>query len=209
MLNLLHRIWNFPVYIKKTRQSYYGVDKKGRKGFKTEGRKTQSGFNPERGKPRQGFTLIESLIYMALLSILLVILSQIFVSMLENQANSEAKSSTETDGRFILTRLIYDINRATSIVIPAELGQSSSILGLTIDSQSFSYSLTGGNLQLTTTASTDNLNSNLVTVSDLSFKKTGYNGGKDTVQIQFTVTSIGKVNGINESKTFQTTVGTR
>lgn len=198
MLNLLHRIWNSPAYIKQTRQSYYGVDKKGGKGFKTEGRKTESGF-----------TLVESLIYMALLSILLVILSQIFVSMLENQASSEAKSSTETDGRFILTRLIYDINRATSIVTPAELGQSSSILGLTIDSQSFTYAITSGDLQLATTASTDNLNSNLVTVSDLSFKKTGYNGGKDTVQIQFTVTSIGTVNGINESKTFQTTLGTR
>ena len=161
---------------------------------------------------RTGFTLIELLIYMGILSILLAALSQIFGSIIDSQLESEATSSVQQDGRFIFSRLAYDINRAqdsAGIIQPASLGATSTALQLNIDGVSYTYSLNGGNLELAEGAVTNALNSSETTVSNLSFTRLGNSGGKNTVQIEYTVTSkIIQPKGL-ETKDFQTTIGIR
>lgn len=157
----------------------------------------------------KGFTLIETSIYMAIFLIFILVLVEIFASIVEIRSESEATSAVTQDGRFILMRLSYDINRASAILIPANLGESSDMLKMTIDGDTYTYKLAGNNLQITNSLGTDNLNSSETVISNLSFRKIGNPAGKETVKIKFTVTSRAQRKKGAEIRTFQTTVGRR
>ena len=160
---------------------------------------------------QRGFTLIELLIYMGLLSIFLVVLSQIFGTVLDAQLESQSTSAVHRDGRFILSKLTYDIHKAQSIVTPAAIGNQSTNLQLTIDGINYTYSVYNGNLEITNGVETNNLNSGDTSVSGLSFTRVGNTvaNAKNTVQITYTITSkIVRPKGM-ETKDFQTTIGIR
>ncbi len=158
---------------------------------------------------RKGFTLVEMLIYMGLLSILIVIMVDVFASSLSVQLESQATSSVEQDARFLLSRLTNDVQSAQSVLVPAAIGSQSASLQLSINSINYTYALNNGTMQLTNNNGTDTLNSFDTTVSNLSFKKVGNGAGKDTVQVIFTLTSNVTRNSGTETKNFQTTVGLR
>jgi prepilin-type N-terminal cleavage/methylation domain-containing protein len=162
-------------------------------------------------KTISGFTLIELLIYMGILSILLVVLSQIFGSVLDAQLESESTSAVHRDGRFILSKLSYDIHKAQSIVTPAAIGNQSTSLQLTIEGINYTYTVSSGNLEITSGLETNNLNSGDTTVSNLTFTRIGNSvaNAKNTVRITYTITSkIVRPKGM-ETKDFQTTIGIR
>jgi len=158
-----------------------------------------------------GFTLIELLIYMGIISILITALTQVFGSILDAQLESEATSSVQQDGRFILSRFSYDIRRADDIVVPAALGDQTTSLQLTIGGVSYTYALNSGDLELTEATVTNKINGSDTTISNLSFTRIGNSGAgaKNTVQIEYTVTTkIIRPKGL-ETKDFQTTIGVR
>lgn len=160
-------------------------------------------------KKNSGFTLVELLIYMGLISILMVFMSQLFGAIFDVKIESEANSAVDQDGRFILSRLIYDIERSAAITTPLNYGSSSTSLVLTIDGVSNSYSVTGGNLQLANGSGTANINSSQTAVSNMSFLKIGNETANETVQISFTLSSIAQRTAGSEVRTYQTTVGRR
>lgn len=157
----------------------------------------------------QAFTLIELLIFMALFSIIIFLLTDLFSATLQVKTESEATSAVQEDGSYILSRLMYDIPRASAVSIPASLGATGQSLQITIDGINYSYGLSGGNLTITNNYGTNVLNSTETTVSSVSFKRLGNGNGKDTIQIQFTVTSTAIRNSGAESRSLQTTVGLR
>lgn len=159
-------------------------------------------------KNQRGFTLIEQLIYMGLLSIFLITLTEMFVSILNVRKESEAVSAVEQDGRFIMARLAYDINRADSITTPAAPGASSSSLGLIIGGVTYTYVLNGTNLQLTTNVGTNSINSLGSSINTVSFQRIG-NNNKDTIKITMTANGTTITNKGIESMNFVTTVGRR
>lgn len=141
---------------------------------------------------RRSFTLVETLLYMGLFAMFILVLSWIFVSILDVQLGSEATSSVEQDGRFVLNRMLYDIHRATTAVVSANQ------LQLTIGGVTNTYSLNGSSLQLVNNLGASRLNSFDTAVSGLTVVKAG-----NTVAISFTVTSQALV------KSYQSTVGLR
>ena len=157
----------------------------------------------------KGFTLVEALLYTALLSLLLIVLTEIFVAILNVRSETQTKTSTESEGRFIMSRLAYDIARASSVTTPASIGMSGSTLALVIGGQTYTYSLQSGNLQLVSPAGTDTLNSNATSLTALTFLRTGNSGGKPLVTQTFTIQSVGLLQGNKDSKTFTTTVSLR
>lgn len=157
---------------------------------------------------QKGFTLIEQLIYMGLLSIFLITLTEMFVSILNVRKESEAVSAVEQDGRFILARLAYDLNRADSITTPAAAGATGNTLVIVIGGVSYTYSLNGTNIQIASTVATEKINSTGTTVSNLTFQRIG-NGNKDTIKTQFTINGVTQRNNGIETRTFTTTVGRR
>lgn len=161
-------------------------------------------------KNSKGFTLVELLIYIGLLGIMLVVLTQVFTSALDVQTETEAASFVDLDSRFIINRLTYDIHRAQSITTPAALGATNSTLQLVIGGTNSTYALNGGNLEITDSVGTDRLNSVGSTISAFTVKRLGNTNGKNSLQISFTITSTTVKNGGQpETKNISTTIGIR
>ncbi len=156
-----------------------------------------------------GFTLIELIIYMGLLTLLLTVMSGLFVSIIDLQLESQAGSSVDQDGRYLIARLSYDIQRADSITIPASLGQQTNNLQIVIGGINYTYTLNSGVLQLSNNFGTDSLNSTNSAVSNVTFLRLGNLNGKNSIQMNFTVSGKTSRPSVSEAKNFQTTVGIR
>jgi uncharacterized protein (TIGR02599 family) len=154
----------------------------------------------------QGFTLVELILYMAIFSILLIIMVQMFGSVFDIQTETEATSSVAQDGRYILNRMSYDLMQAQALLVV-----NSSALNFVVSGSTDSYYFSNGNLEFTNglSGATDQLNSSDTNITSLIFTKAGNVNGKSTVQVIFTLTGKTiKSSGI-ETKTFETTLGTR
>jgi prepilin-type N-terminal cleavage/methylation domain-containing protein len=155
----------------------------------------------------RGFTLIELIIYMGLLSILLVVMSNIFVTLLETKKDAESTSAVDEDGRFIMARLSYDINRATAVTTPVNSGDIGATLVLTINSQTYTYAQTGNNLTLNDGSGAAQLNGSGTTlVAAPTFQKIRPTGFADTVKVQFSLRSVIQRNGGSETQQFNLSV---
>ena len=186
-----------------------------RKGFTLYMGKRQAksvGFTlyPKKGQVKSvGFTLIELVIYMGIVGVFMLILTDILVAILNTRVSSQSTSEVAQDGRYIYTRLIYDINRATSVSLPLNLGDSSSSLVASVSGITNTYAVSNGNLILSNSSGSAQLNSTDTSISGLTFKRIGNIGGKSTFQINFTVTSRFITNNSTDSAVFQTTAGLR
>lgn len=159
-------------------------------------------------KYKKGFTLVELLIFMGLLSIILFVLTDMLASSLEAGSQVYTFSHVQQDGRYILAKLIYDINQASAINTPAR-GSQSNVLQIVINGNTQTYLINSANLRLTNNGGDYLLNSYDTEISNLNFNHIGNVGGKGTIQISFTVTSKTITNVGKEIKSFQTTVGLR
>src|SRR3989344_2823740 len=176
------------------------MKKKG-SGFRVQG----SGFR----QSRAGFTLIEIILYMSLLAVFLITLTDIFVSILDVSTESEATSSVEQDSRSMLSRFNLDIANADSITTPANLGETSNDLQLINNGTTYTYSLWGERIIVASGTETNAINSTGTEVSTLSFQRIGNVGGKETIRIRFNIQSAtNRPSGV-ETRSFTTTVGRR
>ncbi|QQG40541.1 MAG: type II secretion system protein [Candidatus Levyibacteriota bacterium] len=157
---------------------------------------------------QKGFTLVEMLIYMGLLSILLVVMVDLFAASLDVQLESTATSSVDRDGKFLYARFLYDIPRAQNIVSPT-LGASSNTLQISIDGINNTYAINEGSLKLTNNNGINMLNSFDTTVSNLLFQHLGNTGGKPVIRVSYTLNSKTSRTAGTESKNFQTSIGLR
>lgn len=156
-----------------------------------------------------GFTIIELLVYMGILSILLFILTDIFVATLNVKSESESQAAVQQDGRYILAKLMYDINQASSVSSPSYSTYSDS-LTIVINNSVKTYNSLADKLYITEDLTESNLLNSIDTqISDLKFTNLGNNPGKSTIQISFTLTSKMIKNTGPEVESFQTTVGLR
>ncbi|HLD25401.1 MAG TPA: prepilin-type N-terminal cleavage/methylation domain-containing protein [Patescibacteria group bacterium] len=158
-------------------------------------------------KKIQGFTIIELLVYIALTSILISLMSQIFLATLGVRLESQSTTNVQQDGRYIMSRLSYDVRRATSIEVPLS-GQTSSSLSLRIFEngayQTYTYAVSNTDLMLSSGSDTDPLTSSGTTVESLSFRRVS-----ETVEITLTLVGSEEVSSGQQTITLQTSVGIR
>jgi type II secretory pathway pseudopilin PulG len=155
---------------------------------------------------KKGFTIVELMIYMALLGGFLVILGSILLSVIDVQLETQAFSSVEQDGRYIMARLAYDIHRAQSITTPASAGQTASTLTLVTGGIPTTYSFSGGNLQL----GADPLNSYDTIISGFSVTRLGDPTHWHSLQISLDLTGRSTpVSGLAQTKSYFSTVALR
>lgn len=164
-----------------------------------------------KSKKGAGFTLIEFLLYIGIFAIVLIVTLQMFGSVFEAHLESQANSDVGADGRFILNRFNYDMNRAQSISTPASAGSTSTTLSIQVDGNTLTYSLNNNNLilQNSGTNSSDQLNSEGTDVSEVSFLRLAGGDSKDVIQLSFTLTSKVVRRTKKEVMDFQTTGGLR
>lgn len=162
-------------------------------------------------KSQKGVTVVELLLYMGILAVLLTILTSIFVSALDVQSESQATSSVEQDGNYILARLAYDIHKAQSINIPSSNGETSSNFQIVVDGVNYIYSIdANNNLTLTNNLGTSSLSNYGTSISAFSVLRLG-NAGRveDTLRITFTITGRTKRISGYETKNFETNLSLR
>jgi hypothetical protein len=162
-------------------------------------------------RTQKGVTLVELLLYMGIFTILLTTLTSIFVSALDVQSESQATSSVEQDGNYILAKLSYDIHRAQSITIPAANGATGNSFRIVIGGVNYTYSVDGNNnLILTENSGSYNLNNYNSGISNFSVTRLGNTGGvENALKISFIVTSRVKRGSGFETRDFQTNLSLR
>lgn len=160
---------------------------------------------------QKGITVVELLLYMSILSVLLTVLTSVFVSALDVQSESNAASSVEQDGNYILARLAYDMHKAQSINIPAINGAISDNFQIVVNGVNYTYSMdANNNLILTNNLGANNFNNYGASISSFLVQRLGNPGGiENTLRINFTVTSRTKRISGYEIKDFQTNLSLR
>jgi len=157
---------------------------------------------------KKAFTLIELIVFMGIFSILIFVLTDIFVTSLKTKTSAESTAVINQDGRFILAKLINDINNANFITSP-DLGASSSSLNLILYGIPETIHLNNGNIELISGGNTDVLNSVSSQITNFVFTRLGNPNGKNTIRINLTLQSRQIVNNNYEVISLETAVGLR
>jgi prepilin-type N-terminal cleavage/methylation domain-containing protein len=94
-----------------------------------------------------GFSLLELLIYIAILSVLSLALINVFISVNRGRGQIQARSSVNSVIRFATDKMSQDIRSATSVSVPSTTASASSSLEMTISGVSVQYCVTSGVLR--------------------------------------------------------------
>ncbi len=137
----------------------------------------------------KGVTVVELLIYLALLAIFLTVLLDVFITTLNFKLASESVSALNQDTRYILAKLSYEIYNADTVGIPANFGDTASLLEITKGGMLYTYTVNSGDLILTSGGVSAKLNGNDTQVQSISFKRLGSSGGCPTIQVNLNMQS--------------------
>lgn len=162
---------------------------------------------------QKGTSLIEVILYIALFSIIIIVVVDLLMTSGSLKTESESQSGLQIDAALITSRLNYEIRSADTVTSPATIGQTTTSLSITTGSETHTFSLSGTNFlyqkTVGATVTTDNLNSNLTNVSNLTFQALGFSGGKLVVKTNFTLTEAKAIQQGNQSKNYEIIVTTR
>lgn len=78
----------------------------------------------------KGFTLVELLIYIAILTMILVLAAGLALEIIQGSIKNEAKIEVEENARFSLGKINFSLKNAAKIIQPSDAGESSQELGL-------------------------------------------------------------------------------
>ncbi|MEK7633708.1 MAG: prepilin-type N-terminal cleavage/methylation domain-containing protein [Patescibacteria group bacterium] len=159
-----------------------------------------------KNRKSNGFTIIEFLLYIGILSILLLVFADLFISMARLRTKTESTSNVQQDSSYLINKFIYDIHQASTVSIPAQPSDQSPILNLVINGVNNSYSLQGGNLVL---SDGNRLNGYDTTISNLQFTRLGQGDIHDVIKINFTINSLVKNQAGYETQSYETVAGLR
>ncbi len=139
----------------------------------------------------KGTSLIEVILYIALFSLIIVVVVDLLITSGGLKTESESQNWLQTDANLISTRLSYEVRNATAVVTPAVIGQTAGSLTLTFGSETHSFSLNSGSLLYENQGVTQptNLNSSQTSISGLAFQVLGNTGGKLSLKIDFTIST--------------------
>ncbi|MBI4692387.1 MAG: prepilin-type N-terminal cleavage/methylation domain-containing protein [Candidatus Terrybacteria bacterium] len=96
-----------------------------------------------------GFSLLELLIYIAILAVVVVMISNIIFSLNKSRAKIEAESELNSNLRFSLLKIVQDIKEASSVSIPGTIGAASSTLQVFVSPNIVLYDVFDGRLRRT------------------------------------------------------------
>lgn len=140
---------------------------------------------------RTGSTVVELILYMGLLSVFLLMLFELYGQVLSNQTRSASVSLVQQNANFVLNKLTHDIRQADSIISPAGIGASSSVIVLRNGGLNQSYQVINHRLVFGPDIATASaLNDADTRISNFRAIRVGNPDGKNTLILDFTVESI-------------------
>ncbi|KKR10536.1 MAG: hypothetical protein UT39_C0018G0009 [Candidatus Woesebacteria bacterium GW2011_GWA1_39_21] len=170
----------------------------------------------QKSKLKRGFTLIEMILYIAIVSIFLTGLVYFTWDLIYGRLKSYIQQEVNQNIRFASARIIYEIRNAKSVNSPTS--GSSETLSLTMSDVNRNPTIidvANGRLRIgygsSGTCPTSNpcyLTSNKVSLSELSFSNLTKDGSKN-IKFTLTVSSFGDREELNKSETFESAVELR
>ena len=162
---------------------------------------------PRWGTRSRGITLIELLIYCALLGSILTVLYEFFIQVSFQRINQVTQAEIYTNGRRLLFDFGQTIKTASAISQPS-FGQAGSTLNL--DSGRVVYALQQGRLVKTENGEANFLTDKQVVAEQLSFSHLGPSSAFPTIKISFILKGRHLTEGGKEKReTFQIAVSLR
>jgi len=130
---------------------------------------------------QQGFSLLELLIYIAILSGFLLVIVNIFFTVSTSSVQEEVRAEVRQNLRFASQQLTDEVRKATTVDYISVNGDT---LRLIVDGSPTEFKVVGGVLEKTRGVSTENITTNDVTVSvtDPVFAQIG-----NTIQINLKI----------------------
>jgi type II secretory pathway pseudopilin PulG len=137
------------------------------------------------------FTLIELLIYIAVLSIMTVLVADSFIILNKGKGGVEAKSELNSNIRFVLEKIKRDVSAASSLTTPDTTAATSSSLSLVVNGQTIQYAVASGRVTRQIDAQpTENVSSDKVRITTLYFGRTENSNatlGKKIVSVEINI----------------------
>lgn len=121
-------------------------------------------------KNKRGISLLELLIYIAVLSGLMVVVSDAFISLSKGRGQAEARNEVNSAIRFAAERIKQDVKNATAVSVPA-FGTPANTLSLTVLGVPVVYDVLGGVLRRTEDSVTASTTGSLVSVDTPIFTR--------------------------------------
>ncbi|KKU81357.1 MAG: Prepilin-type cleavage/methylation-like protein [Parcubacteria group bacterium GW2011_GWA1_47_8] len=165
----------------RTQNNQYGIQDTGRSAFRVP-RSAQAGMS-----------LLELLIYIAILSGLMVVISDAFIMLAKGRGQAEARSEVNSAVRFAAERIKQDVKNAGAISTPV-LGTPANTLSLTVSGVPVVYDMLGGALRRTENGVVATTTGSLVSVDTPTFTRLeNYNpnigaSGATTTAVQVVMT---------------------
>lgn len=162
----------------------------------------------------RGISLLELLLYVAILSGLMVVISGAFISLSKGRGQSEARNEVNAAIRFSAEKIRQDIKGATAVVTPV-LGTSSSTLNITVGGVAVIYDVSAGQLRRKEGAASPvvvtgpGIVANTPTFTRLENYNTNFSATTTAVQIAVTFQYNASSTDWNFSDSLRTTVSLR
>lgn len=163
----------------------------------------------------RGVSLMELLIYIALLSVILLVISSAFISISKTGGSVDARTEVNSNTRFVSNKIIQDVKSASAVSVPTVVGGTAATLQLTVSGDTILYDISGGQLRRKVNAGApEPITSNLVTVSAPTFTRLeNYNSvlqaTTTTISINITIAHANTGSDYNYSSTINTTASLR
>lgn len=171
-------------------------------------KKSLSGFTRTNfSQNLRGFTLVELLLYVAIVSVLILSTSAVYIVLLQSRVKNQVIAEVEQQGQMVMSTMLQAIRNGDLIATPPISTSNTSLTFTSLDvaKNPTVFDLSAGAIRINeASTSAIALTSTKVTASALTFQNISYSGTPGTVKIQFTLTSVNN-SGRNEydySKTF-------
>ena len=139
---------------------------------------------------KQGFTLVELLIYVAILGSILVLLSGFFWNIISANIKENSYQEVQQNGSFSLIKMTQEIKKAKSIISPLP-GSTSDSLSLEMQNPNLNptiFDLAEGKLRITRGSNPPiELTTDRVVVSNLIFRNLSYSKSPGTIRIEIKI----------------------
>jgi len=146
---------------------------------------------------RKGFTLIEFLIYIAIVSSILVLISGLLWNIVFGNIKETAYQEVQQNGRFALTKISQEIKKAIGINSPSP-GNSANSISLVMANPNLNptiFDLADGKLRISQgTNPPIELTTDEVIVSNLKFTNLSYEATPGTIRIEMTISHLNPAN---------------
>jgi len=123
-------------------------------------------------KKALGFTLIELVVYIAILSVVTIMVADSFLILNKGRGGVEAKSELNSNTRFVIERIKRDVAAASALNSPASSVATSTLLDLTVASSSIKYTVSANKVTRQVDAQTpENISSDNINFDSLYFAR--------------------------------------